>query len=71
MAVSYSRTAQTIRTPSHRLIRHREKGQTTFIELYDHQAADGETTNIADKNPEIVESLVKQLDGRLKKELKP
>lgn len=59
-AVSYS-GARTIRTDTHRLIVHR-KGE---LELYDHRVPDGETKNIADKHPEIVEEMLRTLNYRL------
>ncbi|MFT5127008.1 MAG: iduronate 2-sulfatase [Rhodothermales bacterium] len=62
VAISYSGRAQTIRSETHRLIVHK-KGE---VELYDHRA-DGETKNLAAAHPELVASLRKELDSRLKK----
>lgn len=59
-AVSYAR-ATTIRTPTHRLISH-PKG---FYELYDHETDPGETKNVADENPELVQQLDQRLKDRL------
>lgn len=61
VAVSYAK-AQTIRTPTHRLIVHRDG----HLELYDHRGTDGESTNIAADHPEIVEAMLKQLRQRIK-----
>lgn len=62
-ACSYSRSADTIRTDTHRLVLHKNG----FAELYDHQSAEGETQNIAADNPAVVELLSKQLKERLAK----
>ena len=59
-AVSYRAAAQTIRTTSHRLIRH-----ANHTELYDHEQDPGETHNVASDNPEVVKQLSEQLDRRL------
>jgi iduronate 2-sulfatase len=63
-AVSYSGGAQTIRTETHRLILHRDG----YAELYDHTSAAGETKNIAEENPELVEELSARLTERLNRE---
>lgn len=60
-AFSYFKTAQTIRTETHRLILH-NKGH---VELYDHSSAAKETENIADSNSDLVKSLSKQIEARL------
>jgi iduronate 2-sulfatase len=65
VAVSYSPGAETLRTDRHRLIRHRTARDMPYYELYDHQSPAGETRNIADQNPDLVQSLGKQLDERL------
>lgn len=57
-AISYFKENETVRTERYRLIRHKKKGKKAF-ELYDHENGDGETENIAAKNP----ALVKELDG--------
>ena len=57
-AVSYTGSARTLRTDSHRLIAH--KGG--HLELYDHRKPDAETRNLAESEPEVVKSLLKQLD---------
>ena len=61
-AISYKNNARTIRTDSHRLIIH-NSGHT---ELYDHTTREKETKNLAKSNPELVESLTRQLYDRLK-----
>lgn len=62
-AFSYSGKTRTIRTDRYRLIAHPDK--TGTMELFDHAADAGETTNIADTQPEIVSALLKELDQRL------
>lgn len=62
-AISYSPKASTIRTPTHRLIAHKDG----FVELYDHSGAEGETKNIADSEPELVAKLKAELAERLGK----
>ena len=52
-ALSYTGDATTLRTSAYRLTVHRDG----FVELYDHTKPDGETTNIAAQNPEIVKEL--------------
>ena len=64
-AISYSGKAETIRTDTHRLVRHHLKDGLAF-ELYDHSAADGETTNLAEEEPALVAELDGMLDERLK-----
>ena len=60
-AVSYGGKGRTIRTATHRLILHKDG----HAELYDHTSPDGETRNVADENPQLVESLSQQLQQRL------
>lgn len=60
-AVSYHGKAQTVRTPQHRLILHRDG----YAELYDHDSAAGETKNVAAEQPDVVAELSKILAGRL------
>ncbi|TWU26720.1 Choline-sulfatase [Novipirellula galeiformis] len=60
-AFSYFRSAKTIRTETHRLIRHKNG----HVELYDHGSAAKETENIASENSLLVETLSNQLDARL------
>ena len=62
VAVSYT-SAKTIRTDSHRLILHK-KGQ---VELYDHRSAEKETRNLAAAHPELVETLIAELNAKLKR----
>ena len=61
-AISYHSKGSTIRTDSHRLIVHK-KGN--HVELYDHGSAEGETKNVAQSHPELVERLTKRLVERL------
>ena len=60
-AVAYRTNAQTIRTPTHRLILHKDG----YAELYDHTTSDGETKNVAASNPDIVNQLSALLKQRL------
>ncbi|MEZ6132530.1 MAG: sulfatase [Planctomycetaceae bacterium] len=60
-AFSYRKGVQTIRTASHRLIRHADG----FVELYDHRQPDGETQNIAASEPELVATLTARIENRL------
>ena len=62
VAISYAGNARTIRTATHRLISHKDG----HIELYDHTAPDGETTNLAAQQPARVQELLAQLNQRLK-----
>lgn len=62
-AISYKGGAQTIRNERWRLILHKNG----HVELYDHQSKAGETKNVAEANPEVVEKLTKELQERLKK----
>ncbi len=60
-ALGYSNGNSTIRTASHRLTLH----QNGFVELYDHETMQGETENIADEKPELVDELKSQLTAKL------
>ncbi|MDP4626204.1 MAG: sulfatase [Akkermansiaceae bacterium] len=64
-AISYAGKRETIRTDTHRLIRHHLKDRTAF-ELYDHTGSDGEITNLAGEKPELVQELNALLDERMK-----
>ena len=64
-AVSYSSGKETIRTDRYRLIRHAKNGKVSHLELYDHEAADGETRNLADSQPEVAARLAAQLHTKL------
>ena len=66
MAVSYSNDAETLRTDRYRLIRHGGKKARPSFELYDHQDPAGETKNIADAHPDLVEELNAKLDAKMK-----
>ena len=59
-AISYFRSARTIRTDRFRLIAH----QNGDVELYDHDSTDGETRNLAEELPDQVEQLIQMLDKR-------
>ena len=63
-AVSYRGANTTIRNGRYRLIVHNKKGDVSY-ELYDHDSKDGETVNIADKEPEIVKGLHEILKKKL------
>ena len=60
-AISYTRRAQSIRTDRYRLIVHGDG----HAELYDHQSDQGETVNLANDRPDVVERLRGQLNARL------
>ncbi len=64
-AISYFGSAETIRTARYRLVRHLRKGKSPAYELYDHAGNDGETTNLAAGNPDIVRELDALLTERL------
>lgn len=59
-AIAYAR-ARTIRTDTHRLVAHKDG----YNELYDHRTPEGETRNVADKQPEVVKTLLGELNSRL------
>ncbi|MFT5468074.1 MAG: iduronate 2-sulfatase [Verrucomicrobiales bacterium] len=63
-AIAYKNGQATIRTDRFRLIRHK-KGETEFVELYDHESPAGETKNVAEEQPEMAASLIEKLDARL------
>ena len=65
-AISYNNGAATIRTATHRLIRHNDG----YVELYDHAAPGKETNNLAKTNPELVKELSKRLLERLDRKLR-
>lgn len=60
-AIAYHRNAKTIRSETHRLILH----QNGHVELYDHRTSEGEVSNIAVDNEDLVEDLSRRLDRRL------
>ncbi|QDU61435.1 Arylsulfatase [Planctomycetes bacterium Pan216] len=60
-AYAYKNNASTVRTPTHRLIVHKNG----HAELYDHTSPEKETRNIAKDHPELVAKLTKQLEQRL------
>lgn len=59
-AFSYKADARTIRTPTHRLIQHKDG----YLELYDHRTDAGETRNVADTQPQAARQLVEVLQQR-------
>ena len=59
-AIAYSGKGQTIRTKRYRLIDH----MNGYVELYDH-ANLGETENVAEANPDVVQKLKRQLRDQL------
>ena len=63
VAIGYGGRNRTIRTDTHRLILHADG----YAELYDHTSRAGETSNVAESNPELVSRLTKQLNARLTK----
>jgi iduronate 2-sulfatase len=60
-AVAYGGKAATIRNAGYRLVVHDDGS----VELYDHTSSEGETLNIAEQQPEIVEELKQTLNQRL------
>lgn len=64
-AISYYGSAITIRTETHRLIVHKDG----YTELYSHESANGETINIAEKEPKLVEQLIKLIQKRAPEKL--
>ena len=60
-AIAYRNEVLTIRTETHRLSLHKDG----FVELYDHTTEDGETVNVADKYPDLVEELKQALKTKL------
>ncbi|MDF1740736.1 MAG: sulfatase [Verrucomicrobiales bacterium] len=63
-AHSYSRNVRTIRTDRYRLVAH----QGGYFELYDESDPDGETRNIAETKPAIVERLAAKINARFPRE---
>ncbi|MFT7633308.1 MAG: iduronate 2-sulfatase [Mariniblastus sp.] len=59
-SISYFKNARTIRTDTHRLIHHKDG----YNELYDHTSPAGETKNIANEHPPLVQQLIKRLNDR-------
>ena len=59
-AIAYTPKADTIRTDRYRLIRH----PNGAIELYDHDAAETETRNLASDRPAVVKELIEKLQSR-------
>jgi iduronate 2-sulfatase len=61
-AVSYHRNHKSIRTDKYRLIQHKDG----YAELYDHSQPAGETVNIAEANPKVVERLGAKLIDKMR-----
>lgn len=67
LAISYKEDAHTIRSATHRLIRHfSEAGETTGYELYDHRSPDRESVNLANEQPDLVKQLEAQLKAKIR-----
>ncbi|MDF1810565.1 MAG: sulfatase [Verrucomicrobiales bacterium] len=60
-AFAYKGDKKTIRTDTHRLIIGKN-----HVELYDHTSPTGETANIAEANPDLVQTLSAMIDSKLK-----
>lgn len=59
-AFAYTNSARTIRTKTHRLTLHNDG----FVELYDMTSGEKETKNVADKHPDLCDSLIKLLNNK-------
>jgi len=63
-----------MRTSRYRLVAWRDQrhpqGKPLFVELFDHKTDPNESTNIADGNPKIVQSLLKQMNAGWKAALR-
>jgi iduronate 2-sulfatase len=64
-AITYYEKNETVRTDRYRLIRHGSKKGNPAFELYDHQRGDGENTNIAAENPQIIKDLDALIEAAL------
>ena len=60
-AISYAGSRKTVRTDRYRMILHKQD----FVELYDHKSPAGETTNVAEKYPGVVQQLKAELNRKL------
>lgn len=62
-AISYAKSARTIRTNTHRLVAHKNGN----VELYDHRNEDAETKNLAaeEANQDLIQNLKTQIAKRL------
>ncbi len=58
-AISYTGSARTLRTATHRLIAHKSGD----LELYDHRTPEAETKNLAKSDPETAADLLRILDA--------
>lgn len=61
-AFSYTGSARSIRTETHRLIVHRDG----YLELYDERTEEGETVNLADAQPDLAGTLRVRIEARLR-----
>jgi hypothetical protein len=60
-AVSYWGNATTVRTPTHRFICKTLKGKRKDFALYDLHGEPDPIENLAEKNPELVQELLRKL----------
>ena len=60
-AIAYTGNASTMRTPTHRLILHKDG----HVELHDYRTSAGETESVAARHPDLVAQLTAKLKGRL------
>lgn len=63
VAISYQDKRTSIRTERYRLILHSDG----YAELYDHSSSKGETNNIAEDHPKLINQLKLELKTRLNK----
>ena len=61
-AIAYTGRAKTLRTDQYRLIAHNDG----YTELYDHEASEGETRNLAETKAALVTALKAKLESRLR-----
>ncbi len=52
---------RTVRTPAYRLVEWKRGSETEQIELYDHRVDPGETRNVAQRHPDVVSRLLREL----------
>ena len=60
-ALSYWGPAVSVRTKTHRLIARTNKGEPSAVELYDMREGPDPVHNVADKEPEVTERLLKHI----------
>jgi iduronate 2-sulfatase len=66
VAMAFSPQAETIRSAQYRLIRHSKKDAEPTYELYNHTTPEGETKNLAESKPEVVNELTALMEERMK-----